>query len=786
MKTIDTLHLTSLVAAGVLAWPTITAAQDTGGFALEEIVVTARKREESLQDAPVAVSAYTNYELKVRNITSTDRLADVTPNLTFDSHAPGSGSNSASQIFIRGIGQTDFTAVTDPGVGLYVDGVYYARSIGGAFDFLDVERIEILRGPQGTLFGRNTIGGAVSIHTRRPGEEFGGSVEAEIGSDAMRNIALDLDVPILDTLLGKITLASRKRDGYVDRVFDGKELGDDDSLSGRLAVQWRPTDSFELFFAMDGIKEREQGSPSVSLGLNDLQAFAHVTNIQIPACVSFGRPPAPPLGTGGDPDCVNFTRFKDKYESGGTGEVASELDYWGASLTASWDVGETLNIKSITAYRDMDSYSARDGDNTPYRIFHTQDPFTHEQWSQEFQLGGRALDDRLTWLLGLYYFQEEADNPNPVQFPLPYVGEFVSGGRTDNDNFAAFGQATWDATDRLHLTLGLRYTDETKRFSAYSFIPQGAYYIKGGAGSPAVRFYDCPTGAEAGCNGIAGRRFTAGDRLVPAGEYERKFDDWTPMVNVAYDVNDEVMVYATWSQGFKSGGFDQRYNEDFLDGPTSFEPETATTRELGMKSTWLDNLLRLNVAAFLTDYEDQQIIVREGFAPITFNAGESEIKGLELEASFVPTESWLLQASLGYIDAEYTRLDARVLDNSPITEKTALAQTPEWSASAGIAYTRELGDWGTITPRIDWSYRSESWNDAINTPILRQEGYYLINASVAFLSVDQKWELVLSGRNLNDEEYLATGLSALGTSAAFSEGVFSRGSEWSLSAKYHF
>lgn len=776
--------LTPLIATGLLTVPTLQAAE--GGFALEEVVVTARKREESLQDTPVAVSAFTTNELKVRNIKSTDQLADVTPNLTFDSHAPASGSNSSSQIFIRGIGQTDFTAVTDPGVGLYVDGVYYSRSIGGALDFLDLERIEILRGPQGTLFGRNTIGGAVSMHTRRPAEEFGGSVEVEIGDDDMRNVSMDFDVPISDTLLSKISLASRKRDGYVDRVFDGKELGDDDALSARLALQWMPSDSFDLFFAIDGTKEREQGAPSVSLGLNDTQSFAHLTNIQIPGCSSFGLPPGPPVSTQGDPNCLNNTTFKDEFESEGTARVVSELDYWGVNLTASWDVNEYLNIKSITAYRDMDSFSARDGDNTQYRVFHTQDPFKHEQWSQEFQFSGLALDGALKWLVGLYYFEEEADNPNPVEFPLPFVGEFISGGQTDNDNVAVFGQATWDATDRLHLTFGLRFTDETKRFSPYSFIPEGAFYIKGGPGSPGVRFYDCPTGTEPGCGGVAGRRFTPGDRLVPAGEYEEQFDDWTPMLNIAYDLNDEVMVYLTYSEGFKSGGFDQRFNVEFLNGPTSFDPETATTYEIGMKSTWLDNRLRLNAAAFFTDYEDQHIIVREGFAPITFNAGESEIQGFELEASFVPTDSWLLQASAGYIDAEYTKLDQKVLDNSPITKKTSLAQTPEWSTNLGIAYTKELANWGTITPRLDWSYKSESYNDAINTPRLRQGAYHLLNASIAFVSIDEAWEVILSGRNLNSELYLTTGISALDTGAAYSAGIFSRETEWSFSAKYSF
>ncbi len=787
MKTVK-YGLTPLIATSLLATSGIQAEESSAGFALEEVVVTARKREESLQDTPVAVSAFTANELKLRNIKSTDKLGDVTPNLTFDSNAPSGGMNSSSQIFIRGIGQTDFTAVTDPGVGLYVDGVYYSRSIGGSLDFLDMERIEILRGPQGTLFGRNTIGGAVSLHTKRPAEEFGGSVALEIGDDDMRNITADLDMPISDTLLSKLSVSSRKRDGYVKRVFDGKELGDDDVLSARLALQWMPSDTLDVFFTADYTKEREQGAPSSSLGVNDQGTFAMLTNVfLIPTC-PLGPPPGPPgpaRDTMNNPNCLNFSRNKGPYVSEGTAPVASELDFFGFSLTATWELSENITVKSITAYRDMDSFSARDADNTEYQVFHTQDFFEHDQLSQELQFSGLALDGTLKWLVGLYYFEEEADNPNPVEFPVPFVGNFTSGGQTDNDNFAVFGQATWDMTDQLHLTLGLRFTDETKRFSPYSFIPEGGFYVKGGPGSPAVRFYDCPTGTEPGCV-TAGRLFTPGDRLIPEGEYEESFDDWTPMVNIAYDLTDEVMIYLTYSEGFKSGGFDQRFNVEFLDGPTSFDPETATTYEIGMKSSWLDNRMRLNIAAFFTDYEDQHIIVREGFAPVTFNAGESEIQGFELETSFVPTDAWMLQATVGYIDAEYSKLDPTVIANGGIDTGSSLAQTPEWSTNLGVAYTTELGDWGTLTPRVDWSYKSESYNDAINTPQLRQGSYHLLNASVSFLSADEAWEVVLSGRNLHSELYLMTGNSALATGASYAEGLWARQTEWSLSAKYSF
>jgi len=743
----------------------VNAANDTGkGFYLEEVVVTARKREESLQDAPIAVSAFTAGELKNRQISSTDQLADVTPNLTFDSYAPSSGTGSSSMIFIRGIGQTDFSAVTDPGVGLYVDGVYFSRSIGGTLDFLELERIEILKGPQGTLFGRNTIGGAVSLYTMKPETEFGGNVEIEVGSDQMRNMTANVNVPLSDNLYSKWSLTSRNRDGYVKRVNGGSDLGEDDTTAARFGLFWEPSEAFELYFTADYTRERENGVPMVSLGINDQQTFAHIANaFDILGC-PLTPPPAPPgpgRDTANNPACANDTAFIGKYKSGETNNTKSDLDHWGVSLTATWQAIDWLNIKSITSYRDIDADIVSAGDHTPWTIFHREDLFEHEQFSQEIQFSGTAMDETVQWLLGFYYFEEEADNVNLVSFPS-IIGNLVSGGKTDNENFAVFGQFTWDITDSFHLTGGLRYTDETKRFDPYSFIPVGSTYF----------------------NPVDGV-LVSGDRLVPAGEVEVSFDDWTPMANIAYDVSDDVMIYLTYSEGFKSGGFDQRYNQIFPE-VSSFEPEEATTWEVGMKSSWLDNRLRLNTAVFFTEYDDLHLIVREGFAPITFNGGKADIYGFEIESSYVPTESWLLQFSVGYIDAEYTDLSAEVLAKSPIREDFSLAQTPEWSASFGLAYIVDMGDWGTLTPRIDWSYKDEVYNDAINTPQLKADSYSLINVAIALQSADESWDVVLAGRNLTDEDYLIAGNSAYNTGASYTEGVFDRGTQWNLSVKYNF
>jgi iron complex outermembrane recepter protein len=776
-----------LFVSAALAMPAALA--QGSGFAIEEIIVTSRKRVESLQDTPVAVSAFTQRELELRQISSTDQLGEVTPNLTFDAFAPSSGSNASSQIFIRGIGQTDFTAVTDPGVGLYVDGVYYARSIGGATSFLEMERVEVLKGPQGTLFGRNTIGGAILLHPKRPDAEFGGNAELKVGSDNMLNTTVNLNMPLSEKVLSKLTLASTSRDGYVERTFDDQMLGDDETLSGRIALQWNPTDELELYFTGDYTKENEAGAPAVSLGMNEQGTHAYLANIFVLADCPLTPPPGPPGAarmTNNNPNCLNDTAFIGEYKSGGTAEVASRLEYWGMQLTAEWDVNDWLTIESITGYRDLDSYSARDADHTAVDLFATIDVFIHEQFSQELQFRGSSLDDRLEWIVGLYYFEEEADNLNPVQLLPGFVGELSSGGQVENDNIAIFSQATFDATDDLSVTAGVRYTDETKRFLPYSFIPEGSTYFFGGGPGTANRYVDCPTGAEAGCvvPGVAGVRLEAGDALVPQQWVEQSFEATNVMLNVAYDINVDVMVYASYSEGFKSGGFDQRFNAPF-DAVTTFDPEEATTYEAGIKSSWLDNSLVVNAAAFFTDYEDMQLIVIEGIAPITVNAGEAEITGLELELTYVPSHAWLFSMGVGFIDGEYKQLGDQVLNTTPITLTSEFAQTPEVSANIGISYSRDF-TWGSIVPRLDWIYTDDTYQDASNDEKLLSDSYDLINASISFTTIDDTWEVVLAGRNLTDESYLIAGRSSYNSATAYSAGTFSRQREWSLSAQYNF
>ena len=778
--------LLPMVWGSLVVIPQIYAAET--GFELEEVIVTARKREENLQSTPIAISAFTEKELEYRQIDSTDKLGDITPNLTFDSGSPSSGSSSAAQIFIRGIGQTDFTPVTDPGVGLYIDGVYMARSVGNVLDFLDVDRIEVLRGPQGTLFGRNTIGGAVSIYSKRPDEKSSASLRVQVGNDDMLYATVKANLPLSETVSANFAASTRNRDGYVKRAFDGVETGDDDSLALRSSLLWHATEDLALYVSADATRIRENGAPTVSNGVNDRGAFGTFGNGLLASCSAVninpnfgaGGPPSfppPGVGAGGAPGCVGPDSFAGAFTSDGTFPVKSELDIWGVSADLTWAANEWLTIKSITAYREMEMESSRDGDNTAANIFATQDFFDHQQISQELQFSGTLMESRMSWLFGLYYFQEDGFNRNPVFLP---VGSIQSGGLYDNDSQAAFLQSTYDLTQQLALTFGVRYTEDTKRFTPDQ-ISLGDASASGFFGNTWPNFagFYLPS---------AGAPIAAGDRLVTFAEFKEKFDDTNFMFNLAYQWTDDVMVYGSYSEGFKSGGFDQRFTA-FTIEPSSFQPETAQTYEAGLKADLFDHRVRLNVALFHTDYDDLQIIIRESFNPITFNGGTATIEGGELEVTWVPTDRWYITAAVGYIDAGYDTLDPSVSEGTnatPISIDNKLVNTPEWSTALGIAYTIDLGDWGILVPRADWSYHDEQFNDAVNEPRLFQDDYSLLNAGITLQTNDGRWEGTLAFRNITDKEYVVTGNSAWSTSASYVDNLYGRPAEWSLALQYNF
>jgi iron complex outermembrane receptor protein len=819
---------------------------------IEEVVVTARKREESLQDTPVSITAFSAEALEARHIDRLDGIAAATPNLSIDSGTFVSASSAAAGIFIRGIGQVDFTLTTEPGVGVYLDGVYIASSMGSLLDLVDVERIEVLRGPQGTLFGRNTIGGAINVTTRQPDDTLHGRLKVTGGAYDRIDAQGDVNLPISDTLAAKLSAATFNKDGFVDapNTPQGDDLGDVNRDVGRIALRFTPNERFEADFSADYTRVREDGVPHVRVGSFEGASLALIGSLANPASPDFVPPPAPlpppsfidlynilatvPLGEQGGiaglfPGVVPNRYFgqpvlgqhnvldieHDDLYNPTRMDMKSNSDIWGVALTMQYDF-EAFSVKSITSYRDLEALTAFDFGAVEQPVAQFMDTFDADQFSEEVQFSGTAFDDRLNWLVGFYYFREEGVNLNDVEFTPVYV---LSGAEIDNSSIASFAQGTFDVTERLSLTAGIRYTYENKEFIVPDKcfdIPKGPVTLFDGTVVTCARMQTVvdPKFVNAGFLGFVnapvfpapGGRFccipisdaegnivalvpglTPGFELLPGGTTERSFNDWTPHASIAYRWTDGLMTYFSYSQGFKSGGFVQRVFPPKSEVP-SFEPETATVYEVGLKWTGFDDRVRLDAAGFHTDYDDLQIQVNDGIAPVTRNAAAAEINGFELELTAIPRPGWLVQGGVGYLDAEYTELDPDenfTTDLEAITLDSELVNAPEWSTSLGVQYDHELGAYGRLVARLDWAYRSEAAKEALNFPQLTQEGFSLLDLGMTWISPQDVWEVSVFGKNVTDERYVVSG-HANGLTQGWATAIVGRPAEWGLSVSYNF
>jgi len=749
------------------------AASAAEGQALAEVVVSARRREETVQDVPVAVTAFDAAALEARNVHDISQVAEFTPNLQFDNTAPVSGSSIASTVFIRGVGQTDFTLNSDPGVGIYIDGVYVARSVGGLLDLVDVERVEVLRGPQGTLFGKNTIGGAINITTRKPSADPGGHLEFRGGNFSRTDIRLRFDAPLSEDLRTSFAGTYLNRDGYQERLLGGDDLGDVDRFVGRARALYEPNERLSVDLSFDYTHGREESTAQSILFVepNTGAPFIPAANGDIPGTAST----LDPTLAGRFPNARFDDRWitDDPFETFQTGPSRSNFDIYGVSATIVYDF-ELFQVKSISAYRKVDSEFARDADGSPFLVVHTEDEYDQEQVSQELQLLGTSLDERLQWLAGFYFLQEDGTNLNLVPTS---IGALNSGGEVDNTTWALFGQASYEVTDALSATLGLRYTEETKRFNPGFPPPQPQFF-----------------GSNA--NGLA-LGLPPALPLVLAGENEADTDNVDVTASIQYAWTQDLMTYASFSTGFKSGGFSQRIGPSPaspLDAPPSFDPEEVAVYELGFKWQGLSNRARVNAAVFFSDYDDIQITpLFEGIGPVTRNAGEAEIWGAELEWLYLPVTGLELSGGVGWLETEYTELspEAQVnlnLDGTPVlTEDTELANSPEWSVNASASYEWPLAGYGVITARLDWSYTSELFNDVLNTPELTRDELHLVGARLAYETRDGNWTLSLSGRNLTDETYLTSGnAERFAGNIGYTQGVFARPREWWVSLRRRF
>ncbi|WP_417595060.1 TonB-dependent receptor [Parasphingorhabdus sp.] len=790
----------ALLASTVLpgaAWARDGEGQDRGKIQEEqdradvfsgEIIVTARKRSESAQTVPLAISAFSGASIEARGMQKIDGLANISPNLTIQNNPSFGGAGSSAAIYMRGIGQKEFLPTTEPGVGVYVDGVYVARSVGALLDLVDVERVEVLRGPQGTLFGRNTIGGAISVTTRPPEPFASGSLQVTTGSASRLDVKAMANMPLTDNLFSKVSVASFNRNGYVRHLSDGRDLGDVGTLTGRLDLLWQATDRLTIRLSAEGTRDRSNGPAFTLAGVSYDSDIFNPDNLPVlaPGSAATGgiyvlNPPfdAPTdnftllhnyFGAllGGQP-CFGFDPyspqsgaaacFSDRFVVGndadaGTGAQFSRNDLWGASGVVEWDLGP-VQLKSITAYREVNGEYARDGDHSPFTILQLNDILRQNQFSQELQVLGSSADDRLNYVFGLYYFKEKGNNINSLDF-TPVT--FRSGGLFSTESYAAFGQATWNPIEPLSLTLGLRYTDDRK-----SFLPDQ------------VILADKTGGAL-----LAASPNTPSERILPFERVHRNESSFTPSANISLEVAQDVMIYGAYSQGFKSGGFVQRVFPAQANVP-NFGSETAESVELGFKSQFFDRRLTVNAAIFQTHYDDLQVQVFTGIAPVTKNAASAEIKGVELEARFAPGGGWFFEGSLGFLDPQFTAVDPAATE---ISLASQFERVSDWTLSSSISKSFDLANGADVLARLDWSYRSGTFMDALNSPELFQPGYHLLNANISYTFPNQNIALMVAVTNITDERYLQTGV--YGASFGLFEHLFSRPREWSAGIKWSF
>ena len=738
--------------------------QSTG--ALEEIIVTARKVEESLQETPVSVSAFTGDDLAIRSINSLDEISNITPNMSFFASAIA-GKNSG-QAYIRGVGQFDYLLSTDPGVSIYVDGVYLARSLGSILDLVDIERIEILRGPQGTLYGKNTIGGAINVITRKPAKEPEAYVEARIGDYDRINARASASFPLVkDVLNGKLAVSTTNADGFGYRPLTDEHPGDEGSNAIQGVLDWTPADNFEFLVSMDYTRVKEQFSYHHTEAINTAAPLVALHNALLPPY---------------DERYITSDPFIDLSD----GSNFNDQEIWGISGTINWEVNG-LMVKSITAYRKMDLSFGTDPDGSPEIIIDEVDHNDVDQLSQELQLSGRSFDDRFTWVTGLYYLDEDGTGtidlkvhsdlfpalealpgplvplgpypcPQPPGSPAPCLGgagnpfnvildlDQFNTLKQETESKSIYGQGTWAFTDKFSGTYGIRYTDDKKDYFASSYIVRSGYY-----------------------------QLSATD--------SDSWSDVSQRFGLDYQWSEDFMTYVTAAKGYKSGGFNGRARA--VNELQPYEPEEMWSYEAGFKSEVLDRRLRINGAAFFNDYTDLQFTIStvvNGLQSIVVgNAAQAEVKGFELEFQAVPTERLDLYATVGYLDSKYTEVDP----GAAITTANKLIGAPDWTVSLGGQYAFPVGNQGDLVLRADYSYRSKVYFDAVNTESTAQDGYDLVNLRAAFESAGGRWSIAAGVTNATDETYIVMGVGVL-ESLGFASAIYGRPREWFLQGSYRF
>jgi iron complex outermembrane receptor protein len=744
------------------------AAEDASG--VQDIVVTAQFRSANLQDTPLAITALSGDQLAERSFGNIQDVGKAAPSVTLRLGSAGYGKST--QAYIRGIGQTDFNFALEPAVGFYVDDVYHASLFGTSFDLLDLERVEILRGPQGTLFGKNSIGGAVRLISKKPADRFEASVEGTMGSYDRLDLRGMINVPLIaDQLALRLSFASKERDGYVDRVdfacaypalagnlkptvsTTGNSckvgtLGGESVRAGRAALRWTPSSNVEVNLAAEIIRDKSEAAADSLIYVNTAAtALVNYNNNRlIPA---YGIPFDSRFITS---PYVSFATFDSAF-LGRKVPPANTMNSESYSGDITWDITDNVQLKSVTAYQKFSGRFAQNANNAPLPVALTDNIVGFKQFTQELRLVGTAFDGLLDWATGVFYFDGESTLGGGAYLAASNIA-FDQNEGTDSWNRSAFVHGTFHLTEALSVTGGVRYTKESK---TYTFnrtnIPSGTPFFAGGA-------------------------FTSPASRMDRSDYK---------IGVDYKVTDDVLLYGQFSTGFKGGGINPRPFTPAAAVP--FGPETLDAYEVGIKSDLFDRLIRFNLAAYHSNYKGLQLSAN-GFdnngtpSIVVANAGRATINGVEAELEIRPTPEFQIDMSASYTDFQIKDLGpAAGVSGGPSLASKAPG-TPEWKYNVGAQYAIDLGSVGKLTPRIDAYYQSKLFNEWTNNPRAVQPGYWLANARLSYTAPDNEWYGALSVTNLFDQFYYVNKFIQAG-SYIFT-GQPSRPREWAITVGRRF
>ncbi len=666
---------------------------------LSAITVTARRREETLMDVPVAVTAFGEQQIERLNIRDLSDLDAVVPNLTIYA---ARGSSSTVTAYLRGVGQSDPLWGVDPGVGIYIDDVYIARPQGALLDVVDVDRVEVLRGPQGTLYGKNTTGGAIKYVTKPLLPDFGGNASLTVGNYSELDFKGSVNVPIAgDRVIARFSAASLNRDGFGENRFRHEEVSDKEINVARATIGFFPNDDLSITLSGDWLDDQ-----SGARGAQRLNAFN----------------PADPTRT---------PPLDDRYDTLSDMANVNDTNMYGGALTINYRASDSWWLKSVTAYRQSDTDTNIDFDTLPRTITNVRAEYSDDQWSQEFQ-GLFDGGGPLTGVVGFYYFDGRAGGTVYNNFLGLQFG--TTNGDVDTTSAAVYGEGTYHFSDKLSVTAGLRYTSEEKEADVFN-------------------------------QGFRDPNFTIPFAVVADFNDSVRFHNVSPKLSVDYHPNEDTLVYGLVSRGFKSGGFNIRANVTAVpQSARPFDDESVTSFEFGTKAAFYDNTFFFNAAFFHNEYKDVQLSVftafdangdgvNDSFFGDFTNAGKAHIQGVELEFSGQPTERLSLQGNLAVLEAQYDEFIDRGVD---IADRQKFTNAPPFSAALTAQYTWPVFG-GELAARITGTYQGKVIPTTDLSPAIAQDPYALLHAGLVWRSEQSPWWVSLQGSNLTDRAYRTTG-----------------------------